>query len=236
MDLVLVVIELILADLVLGGDNAIVISLVTKNLQEDMRLKASLYGAMCAILLRIVFIVLVVLFGEQHIAFLNIIAGAFLVNIAIDLICPKEESHDIKASTNLKQAVKTIVIADAVMSFDNAVVIASIVQKANVSLGSEIILIAFALLVSFPIILFGARLLTKIIEKFSIIVYICGFVIIHIGIELASNDSLFNFLQLQIGDVVEFCTLWALTIIVFGLTITYIKRAREMEGHSIIVE
>lgn len=219
MSLLLVIIELIFVDLILGGDNAIVISMATKDLPKELQLKASVYGAMAAIALRIVFIILVIYFGEKHIILLNLLAGLLLIKVAIDMLKPQKEEHNVKSSKNLMNAVKTIVVADAVMSFDNAIVIASVAEKANVGTTTEIVLIITALLFSFPIILFGAQLLSKVIEKFKVIIYIFGLMLIHIGVELASKDHLFTKTEFKIASGSESALIWLIAIIIFIITL-----------------
>lgn len=220
MELVLIVIELIIADLVLGGDNAVVISLATKSLPQELKLKASVIGAFFAIILRVIFILIILMFGEMHIILLNIIAGLLLIKIAYDLIKSDDEEHNVDGGNTLMSAVKTIVIADAVMSFDNAVVIASIAQDAPVGTAGEIGLIVMALLVSFPIILFGAQLLSKVIEKYTFVVYLCGILLIHIGVELFTQDSLFKNIGFDFFTNISVLSGWVITAIVF--TISYI--------------
>lgn len=219
MSLLLVIIELIFVDLILGGDNAIVISMATKDLPKELQLKASVYGAMAAIALRIVFIILVIYFGEKHIILLNLLAGLLFIKVAIDMLKPQKEEHNVKSSKNLMNAVKTIVVADAVMSFDNAIVIASVAEKANVGTTTEIVLIITALLFSFPIILFGAQLLSKVIEKFKVIIYIFGLMLIHIGVELASKDHLFTKTEFKIASGSESALIWLIAIIIFIITL-----------------
>ncbi len=219
MDLLLVIVELIFADLILGGDNAVVISMATKNLPSKLRLKASIYGAFFAILLRVIFIVIIIIFGEQHIIFLNIIAGLLLIKVAIDMMLPADEVVHVTSSSNLLRAIKTIVLADAIMSFDNAIVIATIAEKAQVSSQLEILLIVCALFVSFPIILFGATLLSKVIDKFKVIVYLFGLILIHIGVELASKDTLFAKIDYEINSTTEFFLLWLIAIVIFSIVV-----------------
>lgn len=200
MKLLLVIIELIVADLILGGDNAIVISMATKNLPKDLRLKASVYGAIAAMALRLVFIFIVIKFGEMHLMFVNLVAGLLLIKVAIDLIGNGEENVEVTQASNLFNAVKSIVIADAVMSFDNAIVIASIATSKGFSAGVEGALIVVALLISFPIILFGASILTKVIDKFHFVIYIFGILLIHIGVSLVSHDSIFTKMHLVLAE------------------------------------
>lgn len=228
MDLVLIVVELIIADLVLGGDNAVVISLATKSLPQELKLKASLLGALFAIILRVIFVLIILVFGEKHIMFLNVIAGALLIKIAYDLLKNDDESHNIEGGSTLISAVKTIVIADAVMSFDNAVVIASIAIGAPVDQIGQILLIVAALLVSFPIILFGAQLLTKVIEKFSFVVYLCGLLLIHIGVMLIANDHIFSILDVRIITNLSLSSGWIISILLLMISFLLINRKEEV--------
>ncbi len=218
MEILLIILELAIADLILGGDNAIVISMATKNLPDEFKLKASVWGAFFAIILRVVFIAVIIIFGEMHIIFINILAGLLLIKVATDMMSNDEEDHEIDASNSFVHAVKTIVLADAVMSFDNAIVIASIAERAPVGHFMEMLLIIGALLISFPIILFGARLLTSVIEKFSIIVYIFGIMLIHIGVELIVEDHIFSNLHLALIENNEFLSLWIVSLIIFAVT------------------
>ncbi len=217
MELLLVIIELIIADLILGGDNAIVISMATMNLPQELKLKASLYGALFAIILRVVFILIILLFGEQHIILLNIFAGLLLIKVAFDLIDPEEEEAQVAQSKNLAKAIKSIVIADAVMSFDNAIVIASIVAATSFGMGLQIILIICALLVSFPIIIFGASVLSKIIDKYNFVVYFFGVLLIHIAVELIIKDALFAKYQVDAITGIHGYQAWIISLIIFGL-------------------
>lgn len=217
MELLLVIIELIIADLILGGDNAIVISMATKSLPQELKLKASLYGALAAIALRVIFIVIILLFGEQHIMLLNLVAGLLLIKVAVDLVSPEEEEVEVEQSKSMLKAIKSIVIADAVMSFDNAIVIASIVAATTFSTSIQLILIVCALLVSFPIIIFGASILSKVIEKYSIVVYLFGILLIHIGVELIIKDTLFAKYDVDAITSIHGYQAWVIALIIFGL-------------------
>lgn len=217
MELLLVIVELIVADLILGGDNAVVISMATKNLPQDMKLKASMYGALFAIILRVIFILIILIFGEQHIILLNILAGCLLIKVAFDLISPEEEEVNVSDSKSLIKAIKSIVIADAVMSFDNAIVIASIVAATTFSIQLQVILIICALLVSFPIIIFGASILSKVIEKYSFVVYFFGILLIHIAVELIIKDTLFVKYDIDAISTIHGLQVWAIALAIFAV-------------------
>ncbi len=222
MDILLSVVEIIFVDLILGGDNAIVIALATKNLDKKMRKKASLIGACLAIVLRIIFVLAIILLGEMHIPFLNIIMGGLLIHIALQLVGNNEEEHDVQAHNSLAKAVRTIVLADAVMSLDNAIVIAMVASKAPVGLSGEILLIAFGLLISLPIILFGASILTSIIDKYKFVVYLFGLMLVHVGLEMMLKDELLHNLHnyLEQGLTTYFLWILALVIILIKIVLT----------------
>ncbi len=223
MELLLVIIELIIADLILGGDNAIVISMATKNLPQELKLRASLYGALFAIILRVVFILIILLFGEQHIILLNIAAACLLIKVAFDMVANDEEEPELDGATNLAKAVRSIVIADAVMSFDNAIVIASIVASTTFGMGVQLGLIVCALLVSFPIIIFGASILSKVIDKFNFVIYFFGILLIHIGVELFVKDTIFSKYDISAISHIHGVQVWIISLIIFVIGLLVIK-------------
>ncbi len=227
--LLLVVIELIIADLVLGGDNAIVIALATKNLEPSIKKKASFIGAMLAIILRVIFVFIIIVVGEQHIPFLNIVAGGFLVYIAIQLISFGDEEHEIKSQDTIGKAIKTIVISDAIMSLDNAIVIATIATSASLGLELEMALVVLALLFSFPIILFGASILSKIIEKYKFVVYIFSLIIVHSAIEMILKDKIIqdlsNFVSPHLIEALDkSITIFIISFIIIMLKVVFDKK------------
>jgi len=150
--------QIIMIDILLGGDNAVVIALASRRLPEAQRKKAIFWGIFGAVALRVVLI----FFALQllKIPFLKIIGGLLLLYIGIKLLMPQDDGgHDIDASTHLFGAVKTIVIADAVMSVDNVIGIAG---AAKDDLG----LVIFGLLFSIPIIIWGSRFVLTLMDRF----------------------------------------------------------------------
>jgi len=157
---ILNLLEILLINIVLSGDNAVVIALACRNLPNEYKKKAIFYGTFGAVALRVVltFVAVYVL----TIPFLNFIGGILLVWIAINLLRGEEEG-DIKANTTLSGAIKTIVIADLVMSLDNVVAVAG---AAN----GSILLIILGLIISIPLIIWGSQILMKIMDRFPIII------------------------------------------------------------------
>lgn len=162
-----IIVQIILIDLALGGDNSIVIGMAAKNLPPRLQKKAILYGTAGAILLRflLAFIVSWLLF----IPFLKTVGGVLLVGIGIKLIGAqgKEETHHIEAKDSLGAAIKTIILADVLMSLDNVL---GIVGVTNNHWG----LLIFGMLISVPIIILGSTMVIKIMNKLPILIYVGG--------------------------------------------------------------
>ncbi len=151
-------------DIVLGGDNAIVIALACRNLPVDKRNKAILLGTGLAIVVRVALTILAVYL--LMIPYLQLIGGLFLVYIAYNLLTEDGDDVDkIRGGTTLFQAVRTIVVADLVMGFDNVLAVAGAAH-------GNIILVVAGLLISIPIIVWGSKIILKFMERFPIIIYI----------------------------------------------------------------
>ena len=159
------ILQIIAIDIVLGGDNAIVIALACKNLPEKQRKLGIFYGALGAIVLRVI----MVFFATTLllISGLKIVGGLLLLWIAVMLILDsnKESALNIGQEKNLFGAIKTIIIADFVMSLDNSVAIAAAAD-------GNMYMVVFGLLQSVPIIIWGSSLILKFIDKYPIIIYL----------------------------------------------------------------
>ncbi|MDS1141824.1 TerC family protein [Pusillimonas sp. SM2304] len=159
--------QIILIDILLGGDNAVVIALACRNLQPKQRMKGILWGTAGAIVLRVLLIAFALtLLG---IPFLKLVGGALLVWIGVKLLIPDEDEHgNIKGGSSVWSAVKTILIADFVMSLDNVIAIAGAAQ--NTHLDHQLYYVIFGLIVSVPIIIWGSTLVLKLIDRFPLVV------------------------------------------------------------------
>ncbi|MCA3563305.1 MAG: TerC family protein [Methylocystis sp.] len=176
------VLQIVWIDLLLSGDNAIVIALACRNLPPEQRRMGMLLGAGAAIGLRIIFALMITfLLG---VPFLKIIGGLLLLWIGVKLATGEDEAHeDVKASDQLWGAVKTIAIADAVMSLDNVLAI-SAASHGNVWL------FIFGLLLSIPLIIFGAQLITSIIERFPVFIWLGAALLGWIAGEMIATDPI----------------------------------------------
>ncbi|HRK40134.1 MAG TPA: TerC family protein [Burkholderiaceae bacterium] len=156
------VLQIIAIDIMLGGDNAVVIALACRKLPEDQRKKGIFWGVIGAIGLRVVLI----FFALQLLAlpYLKIIGGLLLLWIGVKLLIPEEDEHDgIEGGTTLFAAIKTIIVADAVMSLDNVIAVA------GASHGS-MFLVTFGILVSIPIVVWGSKIVLALMDKFPIVI------------------------------------------------------------------
>jgi YjbE family integral membrane protein len=159
---------IILIDVVLGGENALVIAMAAKKLPEHLRRKAMIWGTFGAVAVR--FICVAALTYLLMIPGLRLVGGLLLIYIAWRLTSSNEDHTDVKASDTFWGAMGTIVMADAVMGLDNALAIAG-------AAGGNWWLIIFGLLVSVPIILFGSTLVAKLLEKYPDSVFIGAYVL-----------------------------------------------------------
>ncbi|RWZ55142.1 TerC family protein [Halobacillus fulvus] len=174
------ILVIISIDLILGGDNAVVIALASRNLPKEQRNKAILLGTGLAIGARVL-LTAVALYLLQ-IPFLQLIGGLLLVYIAIKLLVENEAQPNIKSGDNLWGAVKTIVFADLVMGFDNVLAIAGASHN-------NILLVIMGLLISVPIIIWGSRFILKWMDRFPTLVYFGAGILAYTAAEMVLEDQ-----------------------------------------------
>ena len=183
--------QIIWIDLLLSGDNAVVIALAVRSLPEKQRKLGILLGAGAAVGLRILFAIVVSYL--LNIPFLKVVGALLLFWIAIKLAKGEDEEHgDIAASDNLWKAVRTIAIADAVMSLDNVLAIAAAAR-------GHVQLFIFGLLLTIPLIIFGARMLSTILERYPILIWLGAALLGWIAGEMLLSDiAVLQWLQTSI--------------------------------------
>ena len=156
--------SILLANIVLSGDNAVVIAMAARTLKPAQRSKAIFWGSAAAIVMRIVLTIVAI--QLLSLPYLKTIGAVLLVYIGVDLLKGEDDGEDGGKEINgMLAAIRTILIADLVMSLDNVLAVAA-AAKGNVPL------LVMGLLVSIPLIIFGATLLTKVMERFPIIITI----------------------------------------------------------------
>jgi YjbE family integral membrane protein len=200
--------KIILINIVLSGDNAVVIALACRNLNPKYRKKAVFLGSFGAIALRVVLTFVAVYLLQ--IPFLNFIGGILLLWIAIKLL-KGEEEENIEGSSNLMGAIKTIIFADLIMSLDNVVAVAG-------AAGGNMTLIFIGLAVSIPLIIWGSQLLMTIMEKFPIIVLLGAALLGYTAGEMMLTDKVVSqfFEQLHPSIFTVFPLMLAVIVVIIG--------------------
>lgn len=178
--------QIIMIDILLGGDNAVVIALACRKLPDKQRTKGILWGTAGAIVLRVILIFFALTL--LAIPFLKLVGAALLVWIGVKLLLPEDEdAHgNIQASDKLWAAVKTVIVADLVMSVDNVIAIAGAAEGAGGD--HKMPLVIFGLLVSIPIIVWGSQMVIKLMDRFPMIITIGGMLLGWIAGTMAVTD------------------------------------------------
>ena len=179
--------QIIIIDILLGGDNAVVIALACRKLPPAQRTKGIIWGTAGAIVLRVILIA----FAMTLLAlpFLKFVGALLLVWIGVKLLAPDEEGHgDVQGSDKLLAAIKTIIVADLVMSLDNVIAIAGAAQNAG---DHSFLLVVLGLLISIPIIVWGSQLVIKLMERFPFIITLGGMLLGWIAGGMLVTDPAF---------------------------------------------
>lgn len=172
--------QIIGVNIILSGDNAVVIALACRNLPPRYRNKAIFAGSAGAIILRVIFSIFIV--ELMKVDFLKLAGGLALLWIGIKLIVPEEHDGDgVKASSGLWGAIRTVVIADAVMSLDNVIAIAAAAR-------GDMALLIIGLAVSIPLIIVGSQLILKVLVRFPVLVVAGGGLLGWIAGEVMVTD------------------------------------------------
>lgn len=177
--------QIIMIDILLGGDNAVVIALACRQLPEKQRFKGILWGTAGAIVLRVILIAFALTLLQ--VPFLKLVGAGLLLWIGVKLLVPEEEGHsNIQGSDKLWAAVKTVIVADLVMSIDNVIAIAGAATGAGST--HQLPLVIFGLLVSIPIIIGGSQLVLKLMDRFPMIITLGGMLLGWIAGTMAHSD------------------------------------------------
>ncbi len=194
--LIIMIIKVILLDVALGADNSAIIGMAARNLNVNLRKKAILIGTGGAIVAR--FVLAAVATYLMQILFLKTVGAIILIFIGINLIAGEEtDDKEVAESNTLLGAIKTIIIADVIMSLDNVL---AIVGATDGHLG----MLIFGMIISVPIIIFGSTIVLKLMERFPVTIYLAGMVIGWaaggmIGTDTSLGIPLFMKLPLEIG-------------------------------------
>lgn len=171
---------IMMVNIVLSGDNAVVIALASRSLPPKQQQMAILWGSAGAIGLRVALTVVAVVL--LHIPYLQFLGGLLLIWIAAKLVLNNDEQEEVAASGSLWAAVKTIIVADIVMSLDNTLAIAAVAK-------GDYLLLTIGLVLSVPLIIFGSKLIIKIMDRFPVIVYAGAGLIAWTAGEMMQQDK-----------------------------------------------
>jgi YjbE family integral membrane protein len=175
------VLQIILIDILLSGDNAVVIALACRNLPPRQRRLGVFWGVAGAIILRVTLTFFAV--SLLAIAYLKIVGAALLLWIGVKLIQPQHpsEGHEIKAAGNLLGAIRTIIIADLVMSLDNVIAVAAAAHD-------SLFLLIFGLALSIPLMVWASQLVLRLMDRFPSVIVLGGALLGWVGLSMAVHD------------------------------------------------
>jgi YjbE family integral membrane protein len=171
--------QIILINIVLSGDNAVVIALACRSLPPQQQKKAIMFGSVGAIVLRVILTFFAVFLLQQP--YLKLVGAALLLWIGIGLLKGDDDEEDIEGNAGLMAAVKTIIIADLVMSLDNVIGVAAAAK-------GDLLLLVLGLVISIPLIIFGSTIILKLMNRFPIIITIGAGLLGWVAGEMAVGD------------------------------------------------
>jgi YjbE family integral membrane protein len=172
--------KIIGVNVILSGDNAVVIALAARSLPQKQQTQAIIWGSAAAIVMRVILTLFAV--ALLSLPWLKLVGSLLLFWIGVKLLIPEEGGEDIPASDQLLSAIKTILVADLVMSLDNVIAVAA-------AAGGSVVLLILGLAISIPLVIFGATLLLKLMERFPVIITIGAGLIGWVAGEMLVADS-----------------------------------------------
>ncbi|MCP1312172.1 TerC family protein [Paenibacillus tyrfis] len=179
-DLLVGLLKLILINIVLSGDNAVVIALACRNLPAEQQKKAIFWGSFGAILLRIVLTFVAV--WLLKVPFVQVAGALLLLYIAVKLLKGEDNAETLKSSSKIGEAIQTIIVADLVMSLDNVLAVAG-------AAGGNLLLIVVGLAISIPLIVWGSQLLMRLMNRFPVIVLLGAALLGYTAGEMTLSDK-----------------------------------------------
>ena len=176
--------KIIWVNLLLSGDNAVVIALAARSLPARQQKQAIFWGSGAAVVMRIALTVFAV--ALLTLPWLKIVGGLLLIWIGVQLLVPDEGDDNIASSDNLVTAIRTILVADLVMSLDNVIAVAAAADSAPGD--AKLVLLILGLGISIPIVIFGSTLVLHLMERFPVIITFGGALLGWIAGEMMVTD------------------------------------------------
>ena len=176
----------LVTNLILSGDNAVVIAMAARRLEGAQRRQAIIGGAAGAVVLRLIFAAVIAYL--IHIPFLQVVGGLLLVWIAWKLVHDEEadEEDRVQAGESMWEAIRIIIVADAVMSLDNVI---ALVQAAKIEGETSFLLLTIGLATTIPLVVFGAALLTSLMDRFPALIYAGAGLLVYLSVEMFFGDT-----------------------------------------------
>jgi YjbE family integral membrane protein len=217
--------KIVWVNLLLSGDNAVVIALAARSLPESQRRKAVLWGSAAAIVLRVMLTVFAVSLLQYP--YLKLVGAALLFWIGVQLLVPEDSgAGGIPSHDHLRAAVRTILVADLVMSLDNVLAVAAAADSGPPE--SRLLLLVLGLGLSIPLIIFGSQLLMSVMERFPVIVTLGAAMLGFVAGEMMFGDSTVRPVAQALGPAAELgCELaLAASVVLLGRWLARRKRER----------
>ncbi len=221
--------EIILVNIILSGDNAVVIALAARNLPHHQQKRAVLFGSGAAIVLRVI----LTLFAVQLLQYpyLKIAGAILLVWIGAKLLLPEdEEGEGMHGSASLLGAIRTILIADLVMSLDNVIAVAAAAETGPAEARTLLLIIGLGL--SIPLIIAGSQLLLKLMERWPIIITLGAALLGFVAGEMAVTDpAIDDWFHSHFGHI-DYAVSAACAVLVVAIGLTWAKQLEKKKGHA----
>ena len=211
--------SIIIANILLSGDNAVVIALASRNLPAHQQKKAIFWGSAAAIVLRVVLTITAV--QLLTLPYLKIIGAILLIYIGVQLLADSDDDANMEGSSNIWGAIRTILVADLVMSLDNVLAVAAAAQKGPEETRLALLIIGLGL--SIPLIIFGSTMLLKVMDRFPVIITLgAGLLGLLAGGMLVEDPAIKELMQAAFEDAhMIFEGIGVAIVILLG---TYLKK------------
>ncbi|MFD1448129.1 TerC family protein [Oceanobacillus profundus] len=202
--------KILIINILLSGDNAIVIAMASRNLPEHLQKRAIRWGTFGAIALRILFVFLMI--NLLQLPFIQLIGGIMLLIVAYKLLVDKHENDNVKSGESLREAVTIIIFADVIMSLDNVLAVAAVAD-------SDLILVIAGIILSIPIILTASEFILKLIQKYPVIIYLGAALLAWTAGEMMlKEERVIHFFELHgLSELLLLIAITILTLIIGGL-------------------
>jgi YjbE family integral membrane protein len=190
--------SIMIVNILLSGDNAVVIALASRNLPPHQQKKAIFWGSAAAIVMRVVLTITAVTL--LTLPYLKLVGGILLVYIGVQLLADSDGEEDMKAESSIWAAIRTILIADLVMSLDNVLAVAAAAQSGPEE--TRMLLLIIGLALSIPLIIFGSTMLLKLMDRFPVIItFGAGLLGWLAGGMIVDDPALVDGIQSIFGDI-----------------------------------